>query len=492
MSEDRNQQDPPPIDEHLLQAWQRRFPRAGYWFNVLPTHPFIHGPGGLPAPAPPHQPPPGAFQPPPGPPPAHHVPPPPPPGVPGYFAPGPTPHSSQEVGAEVADTSRTISLSIPRNTGVQGAAVVRVNLTVPFDIPFPDFFDRVCAQMDLHPANAKLGYKYHTDRVRDPPHQLSTAQELREAMEIGWGLMRRARTRVIQMEIHNLSPPPPTAAPPSRSGGKRKALHDGRVTDGDVANDESGTTLSFLREYRELRTHLNCDGHPNRLCYVSPINGEHIPIDNFKLTLWAKKIFQNEASLREPPSTLEFDHVPKKPRRSGPSPSASTPAINLYITNPVTALDDQLGMRRVNTQPVAGPSSAPAVLNRPMPSCTHSVIDLTTSRTHSLIDLTADSEDEDVVLYPSTASLLANIHAQFPLLEVPRYAQALIDYGYMYVHMLESLDADAVSGTFNMPPPIAELVLNEARTSARRARKGKGKAVQSEAKPKAEVKEENL
>jgi hypothetical protein len=29
---------------------QRRFPRAGYWFNMLPTHPFIHGNENMPLP----------------------------------------------------------------------------------------------------------------------------------------------------------------------------------------------------------------------------------------------------------------------------------------------------------------------------------------------------------------------------------------------------------------------------------------------------------
>ena len=37
-------QDTPSTDEYH-DLLQRRFPRAGYWLNLLPTHPFIHGPG---------------------------------------------------------------------------------------------------------------------------------------------------------------------------------------------------------------------------------------------------------------------------------------------------------------------------------------------------------------------------------------------------------------------------------------------------------------
>lgn len=97
-----------------------------------------------------------------------------------------------------------MKISIPRNTGVPGAIVSRVTISVPLDISFNDFFDRVCAQMDLHPGNTRIGYKYPRDRVRDPPHQLSNDEELRQALDIGVGLTQCARSRVILMEIHNL------------------------------------------------------------------------------------------------------------------------------------------------------------------------------------------------------------------------------------------------------------------------------------------------
>jgi len=37
-------QDTPPTDEYH-DLLHRRFPHAGYWLNLLHTHPFIHGPG---------------------------------------------------------------------------------------------------------------------------------------------------------------------------------------------------------------------------------------------------------------------------------------------------------------------------------------------------------------------------------------------------------------------------------------------------------------
>ncbi len=67
---------------------------------------------------------------------------------------------------------------------------------------------------------------------------------------------------------------------------KRKTAHD-RALGG---LDQPSTTLSFLSELRELKGHLECSRHPGRHCYVSPINGDHIPLDIAKLTLWAKKM----------------------------------------------------------------------------------------------------------------------------------------------------------------------------------------------------------
>jgi len=58
---------------------------------------------------------------------------------------------------------------------------------------FEDFFSRICAKMDLDPKEAELGYKYHTDWARDPPHQLSNADQLLEAFERGCQLLKHTQ-----------------------------------------------------------------------------------------------------------------------------------------------------------------------------------------------------------------------------------------------------------------------------------------------------------
>lgn len=45
MSHSNNSSQDTSSSDEYHDLLQRRFPRAGYWLNLLPTHPFIHGPG---------------------------------------------------------------------------------------------------------------------------------------------------------------------------------------------------------------------------------------------------------------------------------------------------------------------------------------------------------------------------------------------------------------------------------------------------------------
>jgi hypothetical protein len=75
---------------------------------------------------------------------------------------------------------------------------------LPFDIPFNDFWDRVCARMGLNPHEAKLGYKFHNHRVRDDPIPIVKDSDLRVAISTAQGMVWRARSKEIYVIIHNL------------------------------------------------------------------------------------------------------------------------------------------------------------------------------------------------------------------------------------------------------------------------------------------------
>lgn len=79
------------------------------------------------------------------------------------------------------DTSH-VDVSIPRNTEVDNGIITHIIVRLPTDLPFEDFIGRVCANMDLNPTTAIIGYKFAGDRISDNPMQLVNADELTQAM----------------------------------------------------------------------------------------------------------------------------------------------------------------------------------------------------------------------------------------------------------------------------------------------------------------------
>ncbi|KAG1906587.1 uncharacterized protein F5891DRAFT_975361 [Suillus fuscotomentosus] len=130
--------------------------------------------------------------------------------------------------------------------------------------------------MDLDPADAELGYRFHTIHACDDPHQLSNEQQLHEALEHGRQLIHHFHTQETILELHNL-----------------------------VSNDEAS-------EFCELKNKLDCVKHPGTHCYINPASGEHKAQDIYNLMLWAKQISLGEATYDNPPKTAAFDHVRKQ------------------------------------------------------------------------------------------------------------------------------------------------------------------------------------
>ena len=93
---------------------------------------------------------------------------------------------------------------MPLNTGLVGGIVTRDKFNVPTNISFEDMFSRLCARMDLNPRDASLGYRFNKDLRRTPYKELANEDQLRTAMANGVGLIERARTKPVVLEIQNL------------------------------------------------------------------------------------------------------------------------------------------------------------------------------------------------------------------------------------------------------------------------------------------------
>ncbi|KAI6139136.1 hypothetical protein BKA82DRAFT_4459451, partial [Pisolithus tinctorius] len=300
-----------------------RFPCAGYWLNLLPTHPFIHGTqpdasgaGGVhPLPCLPLDSPgqmgysvqPYRF-------PAQMV------GLLGNCDEPRVHYSSLQPMSSVVASPRQldnaegnlrITVSVPLNTSFVGGTVSHVQLRFAVDTSFEDFFSCICAKMDLDPKEAQLGYKYHTDRVHDPPHQLSNAQQLAEAFEHGHHLLKHTQVWEVVLEIHNLA----SAAVGSENDN----------------NQELATSMSFAAEFCKLKEHLKCAKHVGKYCYIQPTDGDHMEQDVYKLTSWAKGIFTGNATYDHPPESNLFDHTPSKQRRLSSTAAQNAPVIHVHL-----------------------------------------------------------------------------------------------------------------------------------------------------------------
>ncbi|KAI6123512.1 hypothetical protein EDD16DRAFT_1704462 [Pisolithus croceorrhizus] len=158
---DLNANSPTPFltDEGQHDALQCHFPHAGYWFGMLPTHPFIHGSqsalqsGRLDAVS---GPPPCSAQ-------ALHL------HLMGVLPPPSTSNS----GTQYDNPPPTLVGTQPMQQS-SAPVIVPSNLTV--FLPLNTSVVGGCMDLDL--ADAELGYKYHNDHVCDTPHLLSDVQQL--------------------------------------------------------------------------------------------------------------------------------------------------------------------------------------------------------------------------------------------------------------------------------------------------------------------------
>jgi hypothetical protein len=98
-------------------------------------------------------------------------------------------------------TSQKLEVHILR-TGDQPTIV-----TIYFELNIlpANFLSRICANFDVMPDSAKLGWKSNDDAKRDPYHHLKTADDAANAFRIlGGHLKNPRRTRPVYMEIANL------------------------------------------------------------------------------------------------------------------------------------------------------------------------------------------------------------------------------------------------------------------------------------------------
>ncbi|KAF9264616.1 hypothetical protein L218DRAFT_998575 [Marasmius fiardii PR-910] len=504
------------------ELWRRRAPRAGYWLRVNDTHPVANPEEPqpqlrLPTPsAPPTPPTPPAPPAPPILPAQHHQPqlaapqpqlplfPPPPypniypqpiypflqqapsaqqnqgyPSVPHYppppyqgfynspihyqphtFSyPPPVAHNSMPPPLPPSCITQ-FTISVPLYTGVSGGGRVREQLRISVDTPFDTMYNRICTKMDIDSAHAELGWKVTGEPARNTPHKLSSAVDYQAATAEVIGKNSRARSKIYFLEIYNLKRPQ-VSATHAKTGGRKRRYDD---------PDEPTTTVGYGRELLMLDEHLRCSKHPGQYCRVDPVSGEHIQLNAYERSLWAKEIHIGRADHHKPPNALDFDRIRKKACRE--TQTAAPPAVHVHFnglefTSPQAPSPSRI-RSPLHDRTVAAVGSSNQVPPSPVAGST------TTGSSIQVIDISDDSDDETSIVYPSIDRLLVNLNAIHPTSRFTQYSSDFIARGIKTVDALVNVSPPFFTEYVRMPTEDAALLVDAAAAWVTIAKQRKG------------------
>ncbi|KAI9454053.1 hypothetical protein BJY52DRAFT_1189175 [Lactarius psammicola] len=195
---------------------------------------------------------------------------------------------------------------------------------------------------DDAPLPAQWAYKLSAD-VGKMSH-LSNEREWDSAMTRLRAKVKTACTRAVGVEVKNITKPPSKA-----SKGKEKRRREDDIP-GSVSSDQS-----LLGPFKKLEAALWCQMHGAH-CLVEHSGGQntHRRLTHEGMTLWAKKISLGQATIYNPPHSLNFNRLPmKKSRLSHKTPPEVHVAVNFASPHPGTEVPYTLSSttHQVNQQP---------------------------------------------------------------------------------------------------------------------------------------------
>ncbi|TCD67567.1 hypothetical protein EIP91_012264 [Steccherinum ochraceum] len=209
------------------------------------------------------------------------------------------------------------------------ASDTKRTFTAETDMPYDDFDSRVRANLDGTPVPMTIAFRISGERGGF--QTLATAEDFASVVERVAQKARGARSKPVSLEIKNLTPPPPSSSN-KKGKGKRTREDDIPSLPEDDGSDEGDDTQ--LKAFKRLEKAVRCESHHGH-CYVRKVKGEdtHRRLNHGEMTLWAKMISLGEADVYNPPNTINFDSVPKKPRNSNPSGTSQQSPVHVTIQN---------------------------------------------------------------------------------------------------------------------------------------------------------------
>lgn len=97
-----------------------------------------------------------------------------------------------------------VSVSFPVNSGMIGVAATMRTCSWDTKKPFSEFWLQMCANMQLDPQTAVIGYKISGDRVKDAAREISSEEDYVFAMETILKKTQNARSKTHTLVLQNL------------------------------------------------------------------------------------------------------------------------------------------------------------------------------------------------------------------------------------------------------------------------------------------------
>ncbi|KAJ7136225.1 hypothetical protein C8R46DRAFT_1361929 [Mycena filopes] len=365
-----------------------------------------------------------------------------------------------------ASDGTTLTFEIPINSNIVGATPVTRTKNYGIAVPFAVGYGEICRMMGLEVTTACIGYKWDNERANAATHSLANATDWKNCLESGIGQTKRARVRRVTCMIKNLNLPAEAAG--GLSTGSTAVTTNNKKRKAPASPDGGKKTFEFTKQFRELKTHLDCATHKGQRCWVSPTDGHHHPVDPEHTTLWAKEISVGHATINRPPENIMFQDfflpAPKRLRTGRPEP-----ATNPYATPPLPAIHVT-----VNTAPL--PRLRPhgpiwTTLLPPAPVTQYPAV------------TASGSENNDFgfdVRYPSVTEVLQQIDDSGEFVDsIPFptiiFADTLADSQITRVDHVPVFDTDYFVREINMPVVLAKIFVEQSIIEMGRAEKGKGK-----------------
>ncbi|KAF4568380.1 hypothetical protein EYR40_010217 [Pleurotus pulmonarius] len=172
-----------------------------------------------------------------------------------YYPPpaGPPPFQNNEPPRRIAAAGpqREVRPGVYCTFALMSTKTIQKQFAFETDLPFTDFYDRVCANLDLTPMTAALGY--HIAGVDGPKKllmSLGSEDDFSKALEWIIPYISRAHSKEYGIEVVNLAQS--AASQPASSKGKKRSRAD------DVPSDTEDDMA--VEAIKKLCNHLQCSG----------------------------------------------------------------------------------------------------------------------------------------------------------------------------------------------------------------------------------------